>query len=296
MFKINHHKNNHSVEIKSETHGVYAHLHLNEGASLQQLTLNHIPLIADLEPLTYKSTYASAILFPFANRIEDGTYKFERKTYQLQTNNKDENNALHGLVYNKTFSIKTQSANEDSAQVVVDYDYNEPEPGFPFPFSIQITYRFTRDRLDLEVVVKNNSEVTFPFTIGWHPYFISENLDKSDLKFKSHLKLKHGDRNIGLNLQEIKPTNNLNLKAITLDDCWKLNNSDVTFETPKYKLDIMASESNSFLQVYTPPKKNTIAIEPTTGVSNSFNNSIGLKVLEPKAAYKITWNLKVHSN
>jgi len=28
-----------------------------------------------------------------------------------------------------------------------------------------------------------------------------------------------------------------------------------------------------------PPKKNVIAIKPTTGISNSFNNEIGLKNL-----------------
>jgi aldose 1-epimerase len=53
------------------------------------------------------------------------------------------------------------------------------------------------------------------------------------------------------------------------------------------------SEPNGFLQVYTPPKANVVAIEPTTGVSNSFNNKIGLKTLEPNKIFEIKWSLKI---
>ena len=55
------------------------------------------------------------------------------------------------------------------------------------------------------------------------------------------------------------------------------------------------SEADSFLQLYTPPHPDMIAIEPTTGVSNSFNNGIGLKKLKPKENYEIGWFLTVNN-
>ena len=58
----------------------------------------------------------------------------------------------------------------------------------------------------------------------------------------------------------------------------------------------MSSESDGFLQLYTPPKKNTIAIEPTTGVSDSLNNKIGLKTLKPNNDYEVVWNVTVVNN
>lgn len=286
-------ENLNSVEIENISYGVYAKIHLKDGASLQKLTLNNIELIKDLAPLSYKTTYASAILFPFANRVEDGKYSHNKNQFQLNANNKEENNALHGLVYNRTFSIKNKSVDNDKAELVLKLDYNQLEDGFPFPFSILLKYTFSKNKLNLEVTVENKSESSFPFTIGWHPYFLSDNLNKSVLNFESHLKLNHGERNIGINLEDITPIKNLNLKDKSLDDCWQLESQDLVFETPKYKLQISSSEANSFLQVYTPPKKNTIAIEPTTGVSNSFNNKIGLKILEPNEVYDITWSLKV---
>jgi aldose 1-epimerase len=39
-----------------------------------------------------------------------------------------------------------------------------------------------------------------------------------------------------------------------------------------------------------------IAIEPMTGISNSFNNRIGLKVLEPKKSYSLSWNVKLNNS
>lgn len=295
MYIITEDKSKNYVEIKNISEGIYAEISLNDGGSLQILTINHIPLIVDLSPLTYNTTYASALLFPFANRIKDGQYGYKNKNYQLFPNNQEENNALHGLVYNKPFLVTHQSAQKDGAEIIMSYAYEEIEEGFPFPFIIQLKYTFTKNSLELNVSVVNTSETTFPFTIGWHPYFSSHNLDHSVLKFKSERKLHIGDRNIGEDLIPISPIDSVALDHKTLDDCWQLK-GNVVFDTPQYKLYLSSSEADSFLQAYTPPKKNIIAIEPTTGVSDSFNNKIGLKFLDSKDSFDITWKLRIDAN
>lgn len=296
MYIITQNDQTNIVEIKSASQGVYAKVCLRDGGSLQELTLDNVPLIVDLAPLTYDTTYASAILFPFANRIKDGQYLFNDQQFQLDPNHKEENNALHGLVYNKTFLVTHQSADKQGAELIMEYDYQEVEDGFPFPFLIRLKYTFTQTGLDIDVSVVNTSDTTFPFTIGWHPYFLSENLNNSILKFESEHKLNIGHRNIGLDLEPISPIDSVVLKNKNLDDCWQLKGTDVGFETPNYKLILSSSQANSFLQVYTPPKEHMIAIEPTTGVSDSFNNNIGLKFLKSKETFDITWTLKIHTN
>lgn len=281
------------VEIKNSSHGVHAKVYLHDGGSLQELTLNDVPLIVDLAPLTYSTTYASALLFPFANRIKDGQYRFNNQHFQLKPNAKAENNALHGLVYNKPFLVTHQAAQPSSAQLILEYDYKQLEDGFPFPFKIQLKYTFTRTRVDVNVSVMNMSEATFPFTIGWHPYFLSDHLDDSILKFNSEHKVNSDARNIGLNLKSISSVDALVLRNKTLDDCWQIKGTEVWFETPNYKLNLSSSQADSFLQVYTPPKENVIALESTTGVSNSFNNKLGLKFLERGKTFEITWTLKI---
>ena len=293
MYNINHNNALNILEIENSKKKVYGKIHLNSGASLQELTLKGHILIKDLSPLTYANTYASSILFPFANRIKNGAYTFNNKAFQLEINQKEENNALHGLIYNKTFQIIDQETSHDSASILLEYNETELSVGFPYTYTIQLKYVFTSNDLNLNVSVKNTDSKAFPFTLGWHPYFLSDHLFNSSLDFKSHKKLVFGERNITTGIEDFELKDVFNIEDKPLDDCWILDSNEVIFHTPKYQLTIESSAENNFLQVYTPPKLNTIAIEPTTGVSDSFNNTIGLEVLAANNAYHINWSLKI---
>ncbi|MDP2069008.1 MAG: aldose 1-epimerase [Lutibacter sp.] len=281
------------IEIEDSNKATYAKIHLNLGGSLQELMLLNHHLIKDLHPLTYQNTYASAILFPFANRIADGSYVYDNKTYQLEINQKEENNALHGLIYNKTFELISQKTTPEKAEVLLSYEEFEQFEGFPFTYAIDLKYILTKNSLDVIVSIKNTDTKTFPFTIGWHPYFISQNLFKSAVHFKSRKKFIFDKRNITQGIEEIAIDRTIFIENKTLDDCFDLDSNEISFETPVYSFALKSSEKDSFLQLYTPPHPNTIAIEPTTGISNSFNNGEGLKTLNPNDSYQIQWNLKL---
>ncbi len=298
MYSINHHthlKNNVDfIEISNKNKSSYAKIYLNDGASLQELILNGHILIKDMDPLTYNNTYASAILFPFANRVKDGTYLFNGKTYQLEINEKGLNNAIHGLVYNKTFELLEEKVTEASASVTLIYNEKEISKGFPFTYSIKLEYILTLSSLELKIEIVNTDVNDFPFTIGWHPYFLSDNLYNSLLRFDSHKKAILNERNITQSIDFIPPIKDFEIKDQLLDDCFVLNSNEVKFTTPKYIFNLKSSEKNSFLQIYTPPHNNTIAIEPTTGVSDSYNNGIGLKKLKSNEKYNISWHLMLN--
>ncbi|MDT8417463.1 MAG: aldose 1-epimerase [Lutibacter sp.] len=281
------------IEIEDSSKASYAKIHLNLGGSLQELILSNHHLIKDLHPLTYNNTYASAILFPFANRIADGSYVFDHKTYQLDINQKEENNALHGLVYNKTFEIINQKSTPEKAEVLLRFEELMHYKGFPFTYTIDLMYILTKDSLDLNITVKNTDTKTFPFTIGWHPYFISDDLSKSAVHFKSHQKCVFDERNITQRIDKNVIDDPFFIEDKSLDDCFTLDSNEIGFETPLYSFALKSSEKDSFLQLYTPSHPNAIAIEPTTGISDSFNNGVGLKTLKSNDSYHIQWNLKI---
>lgn len=297
MYTIKHTQNTSQdfnvLEIENTKKTSYAKIYLDMGASLQELTVNGKTIIQDLTPLTYSDTYASSVLFPFANRIKDGTYTFDNKSFQLETNQTEENNALHGLIYNKSFKIIDQKASKTSAHITLEYNETNSPKGFPYNYKIQLTYTLSDSGLSLKVSVKNTDIKTFPFTLGWHPYFISTDLAKSALRFNSTKKLQIGERNITTTVEPIAPIDTFQIKNKKLDDCWALNTNTVQFKTPSYHFELSSSVNDNFLQLYTPPHDNAIAIEPTTGVSNSFNNAIGLQTLEGGKSYHLTWNIKL---
>ncbi|WP_299551461.1 aldose 1-epimerase [Seonamhaeicola sp.] len=296
MYHINHHKTLSYLEITNAENNVFAKIYLDDGASLQELTLNGHEIIKDLSPLSYADTYASSILFPFANRIKDGKYAFNGKEFQFEANQKEENNALHGLVYNKTFEVINSKADAGSASVTLEYNETNESIGFPYTYAIRLEYSFSKEDFELKVTVKNTDSKAFPFTLGWHPYFLSDHLYDSMLQLDSTQKVVLGDRNITTGISETDTTEAIKIRGQQLDDCWILNSDEVVFRTPKYDLKFNATGDNNFLQVYTPPKDNTIAIEPTTGVSDSFNNNIGLQVLNANDTYGITWSLHIKNN
>ncbi|WP_228853029.1 aldose 1-epimerase [Aegicerativicinus sediminis] len=284
------------AEILNSDKSSYSKIYLNKGASLQELVLGNNHIIKNMSPMTYEETYASSILFPFANRVKDGKYRFENKTYQLEINETDLNNALHGLVYNKTFEIINEEVTDTSATVKLAYHETKKLNGFPYSYSVYLDYTLKDFDLEIKVSVKNTDTKTFPFTLGWHPYFVSDNLGESLLMFDSNKKLKWDNRNITTGILETEVPKVLKIQNQEFNDCFLLNSSVVHFQTPKYLLILMSSESDGFLQLYTPPKKNTIAIEPTTGVSDSLNNKIGLKTLKPNNDYEVEWNVTVVNN
>ncbi|MDG1730761.1 MAG: aldose 1-epimerase [Algibacter sp.] len=296
MYKIKHNKDLNIIEVEHSKSKLYAKIYSNYGGTLQELSLNGQLIIENLAPLTYDVTYASSILFPFANRIKDGTYRYQGEKHQFETNQKEENNALHGLVYNKHFQVIEKNTSDTSATVIIEYNETNVSIGFPYTYNLQLKYIFTQNTVSLVVTAKNTSEKTFPFTLGWHPYFLSDNLYESILCFDSTKKILMKNRNITDGFKDIEPVKDFEIKDQQLDDCWVLDSNEVIFKTPKYNLTITSSAENNFLQVYTPPKANNIAIEPTTGVSDSFNNKIGLQTLKPNETYEVTWNLIINNN
>lgn len=293
MYTITHQKEGNILLVEHTEKSVFGKIYLNSGASLQELTLNNHKIIQDLSPLNYSNTYASSILFPFANRIKDGKYEFNNEEFQLVKNHKQEENAIHGFVYNKAFEIINKEVSQEYAKVSLEYIEDNHSIGFPYTYKLRADYTFTNNTLSLKVTVTNTGKNAFPFTLGWHPYFVSDNLFESKIKFGANKKIVLGDRNITTGITDIKNKTNLEIKDKQLDDCWILNSDEVVFETPKYNLQLNTSGENNFLQVYTPPKDNAIAIEPTTGVSDSFNNKIGLQVLDSGARNDLTWTLKI---
>lgn len=296
MFTIKHDSASNHLEIKNSDQNVYVKIFLDDGASLQELILNNHHIIKDLSPLTYNTTYASSILFPFANRIKDGKYEFEGNVYQLDINESANNNALHGLVYNKSFELVKENINDTYASVKLEYHEKNRPNGFPFTYSIYAEYMLTNNELFFNLEVKNTDSKVFPFTLGWHPYFLSENLFNSALVFDSNLKLKLDNRNITQKIEANTFAAGFKVGNQSLDDCFVLDSNKVLFITPDYMLQLKSTEKDSYLQLFTPPHDNTIAIEPTTGVSDSFNNKIGLKTLKPNEVYKIGWTIEIRNS
>lgn len=289
-------KESECIVIQTKDNTARAVISPNEGGRLIELILNHQLVITEPKLTSYASNYASAILFPFANRIKEGTYFFKNKEYRLACNEEGRNNAIHGLIYNKKFHFSGNEVSEEEVSVSFEYHEKNPPEGFPFMYRIELTYALSKDNLRLEVQITNEDKEAFPFTLGWHPYFYTSNLEESKLNFESKFKVITYEDMITAGFQNGIYQHNMQLGNIQLDDCFALLERKVNLVTPEASVEIMGEYVSKFLQLYTPPNENLVAIEPMTGIPNSFNNKKGLKVLQPKEKYSTTWNVQFTKN
>lgn len=297
MYEIEHIKDENLLELSNSKINFHAKIHLNQGASLQELTLNNIQIIKEFEANSCEKTYASSILFPFTGRVKNGKYTYNNKNYQLEINNTETKSALHGLVYNKQFKLLNYNASDESQTIVLKYTEDKRTEGFPYKYSIALTYTFFKNYFELDINIKNNDDDPFPFSLGWHPYFYSKSIYDSKLLIESNKKAIF-DKNMSLvKFSQNNYQSEFQIKNTKLDDCFEIVKSDVGFITRDYKINIASTLKENYVQVYTPPsEENHIAIEPLTAPPNSLNNKIGFQLLNPGENYSVCWKIKLNKN
>lgn len=247
--------------------------------------------------------FKGVVLAPFPNRISKAAYSFEGKNYQLNINREKEQNAIHGLLYNKAFEVIDEEILEKEASVVLSYFYEGNEPGFPFEFQINITYTLhENDTLEIETIVTNDGESTMPFGLGFHPYFkTTEGINQSNITFPPCNEIIADDKLIptGKSKTFLAKASKLKGKDCQFDTCFELTDSkNIEFQLEDTKTGKRIAISGQslkefpFFQLYTPANRESIAIEPMTCPANAFNSKIGLQILQPDKVYTFNWKIK----
>jgi len=246
------------------------------------------------------SSFKSNILCPFPNRIQKGTYTFENKQYTLPINFESEQNAIHGLVYDKTFTVTQSYSNNTHAALHIEYSYTGDIIGFPFPFVIAIEYTLSNKGLQLHTRITNTGTSPFPLGFGWHHYFrVTDSITHTALAVPTTLMYDVDSAMIptGQTQPYTAFTELQQIENKHLDTCFAVEQNKpihiVLKDTvTKHSLTIEYHSTDfPFVQIYTPPHRSSIAIEPMTCAPNAFNNKLGLIIAQPSTSYNYTCNI-----
>ncbi len=111
------------------------------------------------------------ILFP-PNRIEDGRYTFEGRTYQFPITIAKENNHHHGILKSQPFVVSKAVENEREVLIECRYYSNAASDAvfsyFPHEFKCKMVYRLSAEGLEHEVMFGNKSRRNMPVGVGFH--------------------------------------------------------------------------------------------------------------------------------
>ncbi len=299
--------------LEDSTTGTTAGILPNNGALLHSFEvdvkgekLNVIANYTDAEDLKNDigDSFKSCKLSPFACRVADAKYTYNGKLFEFPDKFKD-GNAIHGLLYNKPFTVVSQSADDNSASVTLQYEYKNENPGYPYNYVCEITYTLTKGSLlQLKTTVTNKDNQTIPVQDGWHPYFsLGNDVNDCLFQFSSDNIIEFNEKLIptGRQLEYTEFNTPKPLYSTELDNCFSLkqasNEPVAVFSNPRngVRVSFWPDETYPYLQIYTPPHRKSLAIENLSAVPDCFNNKIGL-ILLPQGeskTFKVTYKVEI---
>jgi aldose 1-epimerase len=247
-------------------------------------------------------SYKGARLSPFPCRIPGGKYCFENKEYQFKKLFKD-GTAIHGLLYDKPFSITGETPGDSSGALSMEYLYQKDDDGYPFDYGCGVRYSLRGDNL-LEVVttVTNLDKTVIPIADGWHPYFrLGGRVDDWQLQFHSEAIVEFDERLIptGRLIQYEDFENPRTLGDTFLDNCYVLKPGlvspvcEIYHPANRLRVSFFPDAAYPYLQIYTPSTRDSIAVENLSGAPDCFNNKMGLLLLQPGHSQIFTARYKV---
>lgn len=271
------------------------------GASIQDLVIKNTEIIYGINSLTQPSDVytvnPSILMFPFPGRVKNGSYIYKNKQYQLKQNEQHRDNAIHGLIAHKSFTLTHSASNENQVNLSFSYSVKNADKGFPYDFDIIMHYTIKEDQVNLDFEISNTGKEAFPFALGWHPYFKTNDLSNNTLSFKTSEEILCNENMIPTGTKKIGDFDDFKISNTHFDTCYVMNSHLITLKTQQYIAKINIENKNQqYVQLFTPALRDCIAIEPMSCIPDAFNNGKGLSELSPdcKHHYKIKLTVEIN--
>ncbi len=273
-----------------------------------------------------------AILVPYPNRIRgkllaDGKSietKIHGNTVILPANwssagnTKGEKVAMHGLILKSGMNEITTHSDNSKAQVTGVLKAGDFDGRWTGRSLLTTTCTLTENGFNFSVKIENVGDESLPAAVGWHPYFQFPGGKREDCRLhipaRSVVTVNNYDDVFPTGeIVSVKGTkfdfsdkSGVPLKDTYYDDSFTDLETDsegysvieMVDPSVEYGVRIFANSINRAVQIYAPPDKNFVAIEPQFNLTDPFNESVwgkdankGMAILEPGRS--VTYKIKI---
>jgi aldose 1-epimerase len=251
------------------------------GASIVDLSLERggsfTPLLRRAnEPLSRSSDASCFLLVPYSNRLRDGRFRFEGRSYDLHHPKKD---AIHGDVRDRPWQV-THCCDHGCTLAFDSRAFSDIH--FPFPFTAEASYRVERGVFTGELRIVNAGADHMPAGLGFHPYF---NRLLGDAKEEVLLELTVGGVYPGspelpalpigppVRLQPEHDFSKLRPLDVALDHCFSGWDGRAELRWPESRVRIVMEASAQLRHVilFSPKGEPFFAVEPVSHANDGFN-------------------------
>lgn len=222
--------------------------------------------------------FRGRLLVPFNDRIRGGRYIWQGESYQLPLNDPEQGDAIHGFLYRSALTPDPMLAGD---RLTLSGEL-PGVTGYPAPLLVNARYHLEDSAFYLEVRISNRGTRSAPLAAGWHPYFVlpGSSLATWMLHLPAH-RFHAVDGSLiptgatppvaGTEFDFRRPRS---VGDQELDMAWPLDapwNDPVTLSDGTRCIRLRMGGILDTVQVFSPPDRRSLAIEPVTGPADSFN-------------------------
>lgn len=279
------------------------------GGSLASFTFRGVDVLRPTPGATRDvRAHACYPLVPYSNRIANAHLAFEGRDYELARNFGDHPHAIHGVGWQRSWTIA--AGDESSALLALDH-VPDGESARAWPWRFRALQSFSlgtvRDGAGVVLVQKltiaNSGVSTFPFGLGWHPFFVSHAGARLSLRAcgvwqtdETRLPTAHTAVPPEWQFEPARQPGTVSIDNVFTG--WD-GEAKLTDRDRNIAVFMRADRALRFLVVYAPEGADFVALEPVTHMTDAFNRAArgerdtGTHVLTPGGAFSCTMAIEV---
>ena len=270
-------------ELKPELGGCVAGLWLGD---LPVLRSTHA---AELHTVRQSASYP---LVPFSNRIGHATLQWQGTDHPLVKNWAPDPHAIHGVGWERPWAVLEAT----DTFALLSYEH-KADAAWPFDFDTSQAFKLEAGALEMSLSITNQSPVSAPVGLGWHPYFVKR--ANSRVAFAATGRWEMGADKLPTQRSASTGVRG-DCSTLEVDHCFDGWNGVVTVQDDALRTTLTSSLRR--LVVYTTPARDTIAIEPVSHVNNAMNmlaqtgasaQDLGVCVLQPGQTFSCEMRIAV---
>jgi aldose 1-epimerase len=249
-------------------------------------------------------------LAPWANRLSEQDFWANGKKYTFNMtlgNVRGDAIPIHGLLATSPLWEVTEiKADGHSAHITSRlqfWKYPDLMEQWPFAHEYEMTYELSGGALEVKLVVTNLSADPMPIALGFHPCFVVPNIDRDEwIATIAATKMVVADEHL-VATGELKPLdlpNPFPVKGHPLDTGFTDFQRDsegrahFSIASGNEKVEVLFGPKYPAAQVFTPPNRQTVCMEPMAGITNAVNLNHegkypGLQTVAPGAKWIESW-------
>ena len=231
-------------------------------------------------------------LVPFSNRIAQAKLVWNGTSHPLVRNFNDEPHAIHGVGWQRPWTVLDQSDNT----ALLSYEHR-PDSHWPFAFDVSQAFALQGHSLQISLSITNQSGQAAPVGLGWHPYFVKR--AHSHVQFAATGLWEMGEDKLPT-LRRAAPGMDTDCQHLRIDNCF--DGWDGRAQLNDELLHTRIEANLRHVVVYTHPDLDVVAIEPVSHVNNAVHLSshsasqwrgvdqadpLGLRVAQPGESYGV---------